>query len=48
MLSVCGGEAGRVSGLVRWGWAYIDAKSEVILDLLQLAEVWAQETAWKR
>ena len=28
-------------------WAYTDAKSGVILDLLDDAEVWASETSWK-
>jgi GrpB-like predicted nucleotidyltransferase (UPF0157 family) len=28
------------------GWAYTDAKSDVILDLLQQAELWASETHW--
>jgi GrpB-like predicted nucleotidyltransferase (UPF0157 family) len=28
------------------GWAYTDAKAEVILDILQEAEAWARETNW--
>jgi len=28
------------------GWAYTDAKSEVILNILQEAEAWALETKW--
>ena len=28
------------------GWAYTDAKADVILDILQEAEAWARETRW--
>jgi GrpB-like predicted nucleotidyltransferase (UPF0157 family) len=44
------GEAKREAAR-RWaddGWAYTDAKSEVILDILTLAEAWAKQHRWSQ